>query len=263
MGRCGFAGFGFFVALLIFLVAGLTGCASNSAVTTTSFAVPASITLNPNPNLSMEIGTFQSFLASPLTSTRTTIAEPVSYQSSNTAVLTVANNGLACAGSWNSLSNPQICTPGPVGVAVVTATAQGVSSPSTTVYVHQHIDKVTVSLFVPPNQPPPTNPCYSVNQTSIYQANAFSRGVDITSTVGVFNWQTLITNVATLSTTATGLLQGQVQVTAKVPGLTPLFATIGNVDSVPLNFTTCAVQSIHTHRHNFHKQLKNHHADNP
>jgi hypothetical protein len=244
MGRCGFAGFGFFVALLIFLVAGLTGCASNSAVTTTSFAVPASITLNPNPNLSMEIGTFQSFLASPLTSTRTTIAEPVSYQSSNTAVLTVANNGLACAGSWNSLSNPQICTPGPVGVAVVTATAQGVSSPSTTVYVHQHIDKVTVSLFVPPNQPPPTNPCYSVNQTSIYQANAFSRGVDITSTVGVFNWQTLITNVATLSTTATGLLQGQVQVTAKVPGLTPLFATIGNVDSVPLNFTTCAVQSI-------------------
>ena len=156
MGRSGFVGFELFVVLLtFFLVAGLTGCSSSSPVTTSTFAVPASVTLAPNPNASMEIGTFQTFLAIALTSTKATIAEPVSYQSSNTAVLTIANNGLACAGSWNSLSNPQICTPGPVGVAVVTATAQGVSSPSTTVYVHQHVDKVTVSLFVPPNTPPP------------------------------------------------------------------------------------------------------------
>jgi hypothetical protein len=244
MGRLGLVGFALFVALLLLLLADLVGCGSSSPVNTTSFAVPASVTLSPGPNVSLEIGNFQSFLASALTSTKTTIAEPVSYQSSNTAVLTVANNGLACAGSWNSLSNPQVCTPGGTGVAVVTATAQGVSSPSTTVYVHQHIDKVTVSLFVPPNLPPPTNPCYSVNQTSIYQANAFSRGVDITNTVGVFSWQTLVPAVATLSTTAFGLLQGQVQVTAKVPGLTPLFASIGNNTSLPLSFTTCPVQSI-------------------
>jgi len=244
MGRSGIAGFVVFVALLIFLVAGLAGCGSNNAVTTTNFAVPASITLAPTPNLSMEIGTYQTFSASAFTSTKTSIAEPVSYQSSNTAVVTVADNGLACAGSWNSLSNPQICTPGPVGVALVTATAQGVSSPPTTVYVHQHVDKVVASLLLPPNQPPPANPCVSVGQTANYQATAYSRGVDITSTVGVFTWQTLLTNVATLSTTATGLLPGQVQATAKVPGLTPIFATIGNVNSVPLNFTTCAVQSI-------------------
>jgi hypothetical protein len=243
MGRSGLVGFGLFVALLLLLLAGL-GCGSSSPVNTTSFAVPASVTLSPGPYVSMEIGTFQSFLASALTSTKTTIAEPVSYQSSNTAVLTVANNGLACAGSWNSLSNPQVCTPGPTGISVVTATAQGVSSPSTTVYVHQHIDKVLVSLFVPPNLPPPTNPCYSVNQTSIYQANAFSRGVDITNTVGVFEWQTLVPTVATLSTTAFGLLQGQVLVTARLPGLTPLFASIGNNTSLPLSFTTCPVQSI-------------------
>jgi hypothetical protein len=243
MGRSGLVGFALF-ALLLFLLAGLAGCSSGSAVTTGSFAVPASVTLSPGPNVSIEIGTFQSFLASALTSTKTTIAEPISFQSSNTAVLTVANNGLACAGSWNSLTSPQVCTPGPTGVAVVTATAQGVSSPSTTVYVHQHIDKVTVSLFVPPNQPPPTNPCYSVNQTSIYQANAFSRGVDITNTVGVFTWQTLIPGVATLNTTGNNLLQGQVQVTAKVPGLTPLFASIGTNTSLPLSFTTCPVQSI-------------------
>jgi hypothetical protein len=50
--------------------------------------------------------------------------------------------------------------------------------------------------------------------------------------------------VATLSTTATGLLPGQVQATAKVPGLTSIFATIGNTNSVPAYFTTCPVQSI-------------------
>src|SRR5277367_487128 len=146
MGRSGLVGFAVLVALLLLLVAGLVGCSGSSPVTTGTFAVPASVVLSPGPNVSLEIGAFQSFLASALTSTKTTIAEPVSYQSSNTAVLTVANNGLACAGSWNSLSSPQVCTPGPVGVAILTATAQGVSSPSTTVYVHQHIDKVVVSL---------------------------------------------------------------------------------------------------------------------
>jgi len=192
----------------------------------------------------MEIGTYQSFTPSVLSATKTSITEPVSYQSSNTAVLTVANNGLACAGSWDSLSSPAICTPGPIGVAQVTANAQGVSSPATTVYVHQHIDKVVVSILPIPNQPPPTNPCYSVAQTANYQAQAFSNGVDITSTVGVFGWQTSVTGVAALNISNPALLPGQVQVTAKVPGVTPLFATIGNVNSLPIYFTTCPVQSI-------------------
>ncbi len=250
MGRFGVVGFIVLVALVFLLLASLPGCGSNSAVNTTNFAVPASINLIPTPNLSMEIGTNQAFTASPMSSTKTAITEPVTYESSDTAVVTVAANGLACAGSWDSLSNPQICTPGKVGVAQVTATAQGVSSPPTTVYVHQHIDKVVVNLLLPPNQPPPTNPCLSVGQTANYQAAAYSnygpsgKLLDITNTVGVFTWQTLNISVASLSTTLQGLLPGQVQATAKVPGLTPLFATIGNVNSVPLDFTVCAVRSI-------------------
>ena len=243
MGRSGIA-FAVFGVLLIFLVGILPGCSSGSAVHTASYAVPASLTLTPSPYLSLEIGTYQALTATALSATNTTITEPISYQSSNTAVLTVANNGLACAGSWDSLSNPQICTPGGVGVTQVTASAQGVSSPTTTVFVHQHVDKVTASLLVLPNQPPPTNPCFSVGQTSNYQAAAFSNGVDITSSVGVFTWQTLVANVATLTTADSLLLPGQVEVTAKTPGLTPLFATIGNINSVPIYFTTCPVQSI-------------------
>ena len=243
MRRSGIA-FAVFGILLIFLVGILPGCSSGSAVHTASYAVPASLTLSPSPYLSLEIGTYEALTATALSATRTTITQPISYQSSNTAVLTVANNGLACAGSWDSLSSPQICTPGGVGVAQVTASAQGVSSPTTTVFVHQHVDKVSVSLLVLPNQPPPTNPCFSVGQTSNYQATAYSDGVDITSTVGVFTWQTLVANVATLTTADSLLLPGQVEVTAKTPGLTPLFAAIGNINSVPIYFTTCPVQSI-------------------
>src|SRR5579864_3272862 len=119
MGRCGLFGLALFIGFLIFGLGSLVGCSSGSPVSTTSFAVPASITLTPNPNASMEIGTYQTFLATAMSSTKTTIAEPISYQSSNTAVLTIASNGLACAGSWDSLSTPQVCTPGGVGVAVV------------------------------------------------------------------------------------------------------------------------------------------------
>jgi hypothetical protein len=193
----------------------------------------------------MEIGTNEAFSAGVADAAGRPLTEPIFFQSSNTAVVTVANNGLACAGSWDSLTGPQVCTPGPVGVAQITATAQGVSSPPTTVYVHQHIDKIVVAeIPPPPPNPPPPPGCSSVSNARYYAATAYSRGVDITSTVGVFSWHAVPTTVVTLSTTATGLLPGQVQATAKVPGLTSVFATIGNANSVPTPFTTCAVQSI-------------------
>jgi len=50
--------------------------------------------------------------------------------------------------------------------------------------------------------------------------------------------------VASVSAPVSGLLPGQLQATAETPGLTPLFASISNVNSQPLDFTTCAVESI-------------------
>jgi hypothetical protein len=244
MGRSGFVGFRVVPLIIIILLSGLVGCSSSNPVKTTVYPVPTSVAIVPTPYMSLDIGTNQGLSATPLSAAKAVIAEPVTYQSSNTAVVTVAANGLACAGSWDSLTNPQICTPGTVGVAQVTANAQGVSSPPTTIYVHQHIDKLVVSEFVLPNQPPPTNPCFSVGQTANYQATAYSNGTDITSTVGVFNWQTQYTNVASLDTSDPALFLGQVLVTAKVPGQTSIYATIGNANSLPVNFTTCPVQSI-------------------
>ena len=235
------------VVFLSLLTISLAGCGTKGAVTPTTYVVPISITVTPTQNFSMEQGTVEMFTSTVTGPTKSTVTEPVSYVSSNTAVVSIASNGDACAGSWNSLSNPQICTPGPVGVAQVWATAQGVSSPVTTVYVHQHIDKIVVNQFELQNQPPPAHPCFSVGQVDHYRATAYSRGVNITSTVGIFNWQAVNIEVATLSTAMTtgdGLLAGDLTVTASVPGVTPIFATLSGTDSVPVNFTTCAVQSI-------------------
>ena len=243
MGR--FGSFGSVLAGLIAL-AGLAGCGS-SPVTTTTYPVPAKITLSPTPAASMEVGTAATFTAAALGSSNQVLTEPLYYQSSDPTVVTIASNGLACAGSWDSLTNPTTCTAGRVGVAQVTATAQGVTSPTTTVYVHQHIDSIT--LIPAANQQ--SSPCQSVNRTFIYEAHAFSRGNDITLTVGQFVWTALNSKVATLSNTAAGLANvvngvslNQVQVTASIPGTTPLYATVDTANSVPVSFVTCPVQSI-------------------
>src|SRR5438132_240039 len=129
------------------LIFALGGCGTKTT-RTVNFPAPASISLSPASSASMDVGAILGFTATPRNSINATISTPVSFESSNTAVLTIASNGLACAGTWNSLSTPQICTPGPVGTAQVTATAQGISSPPTTVYVHQHIENITITPLI-------------------------------------------------------------------------------------------------------------------
>ena len=237
-----------FIFIAVSLIAGLTGCSSTSPTRSTNFPTPANISLSPANPVSLDAGAAtQTFTATPRNSSNTTITTPVTFLSSNTAVLTIATNGLACAGTWDSLTAPQICTPGPVGTAQVTARSHGVSSPPTTVYVHQHIDKIVISPVT--GQTPPSGPCFSKGQSFNYQANAFSRGLDITGTVGPFTWQSVNNDVTTLaiatdSAPVTGLATGQVKATAHTPGITSLVASNGNVNSQPLDFTTCAVQSI-------------------
>jgi trimeric autotransporter adhesin len=236
------------IFLCVVLIAALTSCSSSSPTTNTNFPTPANITLSPANTVSLDVGSAtQSFSASPRNNKNVAITTPVTFQSSNTAVLTISSNGLACAGTWDSLAAPQICTPGPVGVAQVTATSHGISSPPTTVYVHQHVDKIVVSPV--PGQTPPTGACFSKDQIFDYQATAFSQGLDVTASVGPFAWQSDNTDVATFVVATTeapqpGLATGQVKVTAHTPGITTLFASTSNVTGQPLVFSTCAVQSI-------------------
>ena len=240
MGRSGLSVVGTF--LVLFLAAGLPGCSKGSGVSVATFQTPANVVLTPSTAASMDVGATLSFTAQPEDNANNPLTQPVSYFSSNSAVVTIAANGIACAGTWDSISSPQVCTPGPVGVAQITGSAQGVTSPPTTVYVHQHIDGISISAL--PTQSNPGAPCVTKGRTFEYAANAFSRGSDITSTVGRFGWSTVNANVVSLSTTATGLSQSQVLATAGVPGVSTTFATLGNVVSVPFDFVTCPVQSI-------------------
>jgi hypothetical protein len=237
-----------FAFIALALISALVACGTASPTTNTTFPTPAIIILSPTGTISLDVGNFsQTFTASPRNNKNTVITTPVTFASSNTAVLTIANNGTACAGTWDSLTTPQICTPGPVGVAEVTATSHGISSPPTTVYVHQHIDKIVLSPV--PGQTPPANPCFSKGQSFNYQAAAFSRGLDITDSVGPVTWQAANPEVATLVTATvnmpiSGLQAGQAQVTGHTPGITSLSASVSTVNSQPLDFTTCAVESI-------------------
>ena len=234
------------VLVAVALFSGLVGCSSSSPTNIVNFPTPAIIKLSPSPTASIELGKTLSFTGTPQDKSGASVTTPVEYISSNTAVLTIAANGNACAGTWDSLSNPQVCTPGPVGTAQVTSTAMGVSSPPTTVYVHQRVDDVEIS--VTPAQNPPTSftsfGCLSVDQTLNLQATAFNRGVDITSSVGSFTWQAINNTVVKLDNTVSGLATNQVQVTGAFPGLSRIYATGGDTTSLPLSFETCRVQSI-------------------
>ncbi len=243
-------------AIILIAVAGCwAGCGSSNPISsTTNFATPTKVTLTPNPSGSLELGQTLAFSATATGASSSALTEPIAYESSNPAVLTIASAGQACAGSWDSLTAPTVCTPGQVGTAQVTAVAQGVSSPVTTVYVHQHIDSVAVSAL-PGQALPQSSSCFSKGQIYNYQATAYSRaggpapGLDITSTVGPFTWQAINGSVvtitaATLANTVNGLQPGQATLTANVPGTTPVTASIDGVSSVPLTFTTCLVQSI-------------------
>lgn len=242
MGRCGSA---VWVIILIASLSLLAACGSSSSSNTPKPPpVPASVTLSPGNHSSIDIGSLLNFSATARNSAGTSISGlTISFTSSNPDVLTIANSGIACAGKWDSLSNPVVCRPGPSGTAQVIATASGVSSPPTTVYVHQHIDHIEINAIgTPPNT------CFSQDQTWTYEAAVFANIgtglVDITPTVGPLTWSSVNFSVASLNSTASDLLANQVRATAVAPGITQLFTSVTGVNSNRFLFETCRVKSI-------------------
>src|ERR1041385_8793413 len=224
------------------------GCGTSSTTRVVNNPVPAVVALTPGPDVSIEVGKTQVFIATARTATNSILLEPFTFESSNPAVVTIASKGTACAGTWNSLTAPQVCSPGPTGSAQVTATAQGVTSAPVTIYVHQHITNIVIQKV--PNQPPtlstsclskgaPTGP-----ESQIYEAFAFSGSTDVTASVGRFNWQAVDTNFAKLTDPPVGSALNQQIVSANDPGSTPIFASVSGLNSQPAQFTTCPVQAI-------------------
>jgi len=215
------------------------------------------VSLTPGPNASVEIGKTLTFAARAENGQGTPVPEVFTYESSDPGVLTVSNSGLACGGVWDSLTAPVVCTPKGTGVALVTAIANGVSSPPVTVYVHQHVTNVVVQKV--PGQPPTlSTACYSSGtpqgpEKALYEAFAFggpSGSTDLTSSVGPFGFGSTtlpgqaLGRAVTLSSPGPSAPTNQQIASAAVPGTTSIFATVAGVTSPPLQFTTCPVQSI-------------------
>jgi hypothetical protein len=258
-----------FAVLSITLAFGsLTGCGGGSATGTAAVPTPAKITLTPG-NSSIDIGTTLQFSAIPVTAAGGGITTlPIVYSSSNPSVLSFVPSagGLACAGKWDTQG--RVCTPQGAGVTQVTATGNGVSSAPVTVYVHQHIDTITLTEINPPIPQPDCITLAQAPGTQNYlefQARAFrivnNTPVEITNTVGSFSFSQSNSAVAKISTTDSTLNNNngnqitQARFTAATPGRTQIFASLSGVSSLPAQipdhsgqthpyFETCLVQSI-------------------
>ena len=242
------------LAFLIIACILLPSCGSSSPTRISPEIPPTGVSLSPGPNVSLEVGKGIAFSVSPA-------ADRFTFQSSNTAVVTIADNGQACAGTWNSLAVPQVCTPGVPGIAQVTASTLGVTSPPVTIYVHAPITSIVISKV--PGQPQTLRTdCISKGTVHgpekwLLQANAFNGSNDITSSVGPFSFQQIdpgssrIVNASKLPDGTQGCLlssQGQCLnqeiVTANTPGIGQIYASVGNFVGQPISVETCRVDSI-------------------
>jgi hypothetical protein len=252
------------VIIAIFLLGLLPACGYKKPSGTSPF--PAKITLNPAVSLSLQLGGTVVFSASAQNGTNGNISPTFTFSSSNPGILDISPGGFACAGTWNAPFF-NVCTPAAEGVAMVTASALGQTSPPTMVFVHPPIDNIQISVVPPVNSPPPACPtqtalplacklefngnaanhCLSQNQSQTLQATAFSRGVDITAAVGPFTWSQANTNVVTITpivTTSSNVVTNQATVVSNTPGQTQVIASAAGVSSQPFSAETCPVQCI-------------------
>jgi hypothetical protein len=246
------------VAIFSLLSLSLSGCGGTKAGAP---IFPGRVSLSPATTSSLVLGATLNFTASAQTVSGTNIATPISFTSSNTSILTLAPNGVACAGQWDV--NFTACTPGNSGPVTVTASALGANSVPVYVFVHPPIDSVTVN-GVQLNGLPVQEPCLSQTQSMTVEAHAFSQGTDITASVGPFIFSatsTSVVNLVPLVNNAYNFATNQATAIALSPGMTQIFASASGVSSTTFQqpqyqnslgatspaldfFETCPIQSI-------------------
>ncbi len=248
------------LAVAILSLWSIAGCGKGAKAGSPIF--PGRVNLTPSNNTSLALGGVLSFIASAQTASGTNIASSsFTYTSSDTSILTLAPNGVACAGHWDL--NYTVCTPGNSGPVQVTATVLGATSVPTWVFVHPPIDAITVTGILL-NGVPVQEPCLSQSQSMTLEAHAFSQGADITASVGPFTWSAnnpSVVNFIPLVNSAYNFPTNQITATALTPGITQIYASSSSVTSTsflqpqlqnsqgaaspPLDFfETCPIQSI-------------------
>ena len=237
------------LTITLALAGALSGCLGKNGVGPGGGGVK-SVSLNPPGTISITVGASQQFSATAQDAQGRTIQGvdirlivSVPPGSNDPPPLSMSPSGSACAGNWDP--SFIFCSPGTSGVGVVTAVTNGISSQPTTVYVHQHIDSIKISNAGTQNPP---HDCFSQgdpnNNTWLYQATAYSNGVDITNTIGPLSWATTNIGVLTAKTDLPNMPMNQVQITASGPGITGLYASVSGTTSNVQPVTTCLVKSV-------------------
>ncbi len=222
--------------VVLLLAAALVGCGGGSSSTKTTNVV-AQVTVTPSTVSIVAGQVFGGFALHALNSTGGDVspAPTFTFNSSNTKVATVSPGGLVCGGVWDSffiVCNGADSSGNPItGMAVITASAQGVSSAPVQVSVHPSVTSITVD---------PVAGCTSIKGTQQFVAHAFHNATDITSLIGNFTWAVSAGSVATIDLTS-GLA------TAVGPGLTGVIASVGTTSSPAANFRTCMPVVIRLH----------------
>ncbi len=247
------------VAVAILPLWSFSGCGGSKKAGTPIF--PGRVTLTPGSNTSLALSSTLNFTASAQTSSGTNISTSITFSSSDTSVLTLASNGVACAGHWDV--NFTTCTPGGTGVVQVTASALGATSTPTYVFVHPPIDTITVNGVLLDGVVV-QEPCLSQSQSMTVEAHAYSQGTEITSSVGPFTWSAnnaSVVNLVPLVNSAYNFATNQATATASTPGITQIYASASGVTSSAFRqpqyqnsvgttspaldfFATCPIQSI-------------------
>ncbi len=247
-------------AVAIISLWGAAACGGRKPAGTSPF--PAKITLSPGGSTSVQVGSTFNFVASAQNSSNGNLNLTFTYESDNTSILNVAPNGVACAGVWDTTFT--ICTPGAIGVARVTASAVNTNSAPTYVFVHPQIDNIVVTGVLL-DSVPIQEPCLPQTKTMTVQATAYSRGVDVTSSVGPFTWSAnnpSVVRLTPLNNSNYSFPTNQATATAVNPGLTQIYASASGVSSTVFHqpditpgapqlspapfefFETCPIQNI-------------------
>lgn len=237
------------IGFICVLAAALAGCGSSSSGKTA--ATVSQVILRP-ATISLVAGQVVQVSASALTSTGAAVSPlpTFTFNSTNTSVITVSPGGLVCGGVWDSFfitCNGSNASGNPVaGTALITASAQGVSSAPTQVSVHAVVTSIIVDG-------PAAGTCFSVKQTFTFKAHACSTQVlphdasgpcspnstEITNQIGSFTWTETAPGVAAVDSNGVA--------TAGAPGQTGVIASVGSVASPFVNFRSCMPVQITLH----------------
>jgi hypothetical protein len=217
------------LAVVLLFVCSLAGCGGSKPPGASQ--IPAKIALNPGFSTSVQLGGTLVFTATAQNGASSNLSITFTFQSSDTSILNIAPNGVACAGRWDAAFTT--CTPEGTGVVQVTASSQGATSSPTVVFVHPPIDNITVKGVLLDGIPV-QEPCLSQGQTMTVEAHAFSQGSDVTSSVGPFNWSADNTNVVKLApilNLSYNVATNQATAIAVAPGLAQIYASASGVIS--------------------------------